>query len=83
MFLNASSLGANSHLELQLLDNTFQPIAGYSAVIGQSGFRIPVIWQNQAEAGSALGEIHVQIRFEGARPEDASLHALYLVPESP
>lgn len=81
-YVNASGLGPRSKLKLTLLDEGFQPIAGYTAEIGANGFRQPVAWRNGARILPSLGEVHIQVRFEGIRPEDATLHALYLVPVS-
>lgn len=80
VFLNASGLGKSSNLKVNLLDATFRPVKGFTSVIAQNGLRSPVTWENGRVITSDLGECHVQVVFGGARPEDASLHALYLEP---
>ena len=83
-FLNASGLGPYANLRINLLDDTFRPMAGYSgeaaAIITASGFHLPIAWKNDSRIGDQLGEIHLQIVFEGVRREDACLHAVYIEP---
>lgn len=80
LFVNASGLGKNSRLRISLLTEGFRPVAGYAdaegAIIDAAGLRVPVRWA----AGAQLSEgmFRVDIRFEGVRPEDAGLHALYV-----
>jgi hypothetical protein len=82
VFVNSSGLGENSHLRVGLLTEGFRPIPGYSdddaATIAEDGLRLPVRWK----AGDALPDssspIRVDVRFEGSRPEDAALHAVYV-----
>lgn len=80
VFLNASGLGEHSRLRAGLLTEGFRPIPGFggadAATISEDGFRIPVRWK----AGSALppGVVRIDIAFDGVRPEDAALHAVYI-----
>jgi hypothetical protein len=80
VFVNASGLGEHSRLRAGLLTEGFRPIPGFSgaeaAIIGEDGFRIPVKWK----AGAALPQemVRIDIAFEGVRPEDAALHAVYV-----
>ena len=83
LFVNAGGLGRNSQLRVSLLREGFRTIPGYSdsegAVVGSPGLRVPVRWRS----GDALpeGVFRVDIRFEGVRPEDAALHAVYVTGE--
>ena len=78
--MNASGLGQHSRLRASLLTEGFRPIAGYSgadaATIGENGFRVPVKWKG----GGTLpaGMVRIEIFFDGVRPEDAALHAVYV-----
>jgi hypothetical protein len=80
--VNASGLGEYTQLRISLLDEGFRPIPGYSgeaaAIIGRSGFRIPVQWPGGAALPASLGRVRFDIAFTGIRPEDANLHALYI-----
>jgi hypothetical protein len=81
--VNASGLGERTRLRVGLLDTGFRPIPGYSdndaAVLAQDGFNIPVAWRQEDALSAALGPVRLDIRFEGVRPEDAALHAVYAV----
>jgi len=81
VFANVGGLGANTTMRVNLLGPSFQPIPGYTAVLTKSGLRLPVEWENHQAIGADLGETHVQVKFEGVRPEDGNLYAVYLAPE--
>ena len=83
VFVNATGLGSQTRIRATLLDHTFKPIPGFTAVLQKSGLRIPVAWENNRKVDAALGETHLQLKFEGMRPEDGSLYAAYVVPVSP
>ena len=82
VFVNAGGLGPNSRLKINLLDRGFQPIPDYSgdnaAIIDTNSLKAPVLWKGGTGIKSALGEVRIQVLFEGVRPEDASLYAIYL-----
>jgi len=42
---------------VNLLDNTFRPIPGFTAMLKKGGFRAPVEWENKRKADASLGEI--------------------------
>ncbi len=78
VFVNASGLGQYSHLHLGLLDEGFHPIPGYQdARIMSDGLRIPLEWPLTPDHGT----IRLAVHFEGIRPEDCRLHALYIASE--
>ena len=79
-FLNASGLGPHSNLRINLLDASFQPVPGYTATLSQNGLRLPIEMGQPSGDRVRARRVHVQIKFEGIRPEDANLYALYLVP---
>jgi hypothetical protein len=82
LFVNASGLGQHSQLRIELLDEAFRPLPGFSgddaAVITEEGFRTPVRWAGSDGALPANGPVRIAVRFAGIRPEDACLHALYV-----
>ena len=82
VYVNVSGLGEHSHLCVDILDEGFHPIEGYSgARINADGLRSPLIW----EAGDTVSDrtIRLDVHFAGVRPEDCKLHALYLVNDDP
>ena len=82
MHVNAGGLGKNSQLRISLLDEGFRPISGYSgndaAVVSESGFRVPVKWKGGDSLLPSQGSARFQIDFEGTRPEDCALYAVYV-----
>ena len=82
LFVNASGLGEQSRLRLDLLDQGFRPLPGYSgddaAVIADDGFRIPVRWRDADALPEGNEPVRIAVRFAGARPEDVRLHAVYV-----
>ena len=85
--VNASGLGRYSRLRIGLTDRGFRPIKGFSgedaAVVRASGLAVPVRWRRAAALPRGLGPVRLDIAFEGVRPEDACLHALYVGAAAP
>ena len=81
VYVNASGLGKNSQLRINLLDEGFRPIPEFSgenaAVLSESGFRSQVKWKTNDRL-PAQKNVRLQIDFAGVRPEDAALHAVYV-----
>jgi hypothetical protein len=82
VYVNASGLGEHTQLRVSLLDEGFRPIAGYSgadaAVMTKSELRGALAWKGGNAIVPSQGRVHVEILFEGVRPEDAKLHAMYV-----
>jgi hypothetical protein len=80
--VNVSGLGEHTTLRIGLLDEGFRPVPAFSgndaAVLAESGLRQSIRWPNTAGIPAALGRVRLDIRFEGVRPEDAALHAVYI-----
>jgi len=84
IYVNASGLGPYANLQVNLLDDSFRPIAGYSgksgAIVARDGLRAPAVWNQKDAIDGRSTEMHLQVKFEGIRPEDANLHAIYITP---
>ncbi len=82
LHLNATGLGKEAALKIELLDNKEQPLPGYSgtnaAIIRQSGFQTPVLWGGNAEVRDLPERIRVRVIFEGRQNTDIRFSALYL-----
>ena len=84
-YVNASGLGKYSQLHIHLVDEGFHPVTGYcgsdAAVIAEDGLCVPVRWRTGDALLSSQGRLRFDVRFEGIRPEDCRLHAIYIVAE--
>ena len=85
--LNVSGLGEYASVRVEVLDEAFRPVNGYSgdeaAVVRESGLRVPVRWRNGEVLPKSDRPIRLAIRFgpmgpECIRPEDIKLYALYV-----
>ena len=80
--LNVSGLGDSTRLRVSLLDEGFRPIPRYSgadaAVITDTGLRVPIRWGGGDLLLPSHGLLRLALSFEGLRPEDARLYAVYL-----
>jgi len=79
---NVSGLGEHSGLRVDLVDDGFQPIPGFSgtdaARVSENGLSVPLRWHGGRSFGSEIGKARLDIRFDGLRSEDARLYAVYL-----
>lgn len=82
LFLNADGLGANAALKIELLSADEKPLPGYSgkdaAVVRQSGFQSPILWNGDPEARDLPERIRVHVMFDGERNTDIRFSALYV-----
>jgi hypothetical protein len=80
--VNADHLGQYSQLRVELLDERFYPLPGYSEEdcipVTESGLRQPVTWRGKETLDQFDGSIRVRVNWEGVRPEDARLYAVYV-----
>jgi len=85
LFLNADGLSDNTQLTVELLGRDFQPLPGYSGEdcvpLRTSGFRQAVRWRNKETLEAFSLPTHLRVKFEGVRPEDAKLYAIYVASE--
>jgi hypothetical protein len=82
VFVNADGLDADSQLTVEVLDEQFRPLAGFTAedavVLAESGFRQPAEWRGQKTLAASDRPIRVRVNFEGNRPEDTRVFAVYV-----
>ena len=82
IYLNASGLGPDAALRIELLTHDERPLPGYAgaaaAVVRQDGFQVPVEWGGQAALHGLPERFKIKATFEGARKEDIRFSALYL-----
>ncbi|MBL9214183.1 MAG: hypothetical protein JNG83_01775 [Opitutaceae bacterium] len=81
-FVNVSGLGANARLRVELLDEGFRPVPGYSgadaAVLTTNGFREPVRWKSGAALPAGGKSFRLSVGIDGVRPEDVKVYAVYV-----
>ena len=82
VFVNADGLTAESRLRVEILSEQLVPLDGYSAdeavPITESGFRQLAGWRRKTVLGQREQPIRVRVNWEGMRPEDARVYAVYV-----
>ena len=85
MFVNADGLSEDNYIKVEILDEQFRVLPGYSRAdcrpITESGFRQPAEWGGKNTLGKSDGPIRVRVNFEGERPEDIRVYAVYVANE--
>lgn len=83
-YVNATGLGPEAALRIELLDTLDRPLPGYSgadaAIVRQSGFQTPIVWHGQAHATGLPETIRLRVLFEGKRNTAIRFSALYVQP---
>ena len=81
VYLNIDGIGELAHVKVEVLNERFEPITGYSAKEHTDnldpGFRQHVLWSGLDSVSSDI-PIRIRINFKGVRPEDIRLYAIYL-----
>lgn len=82
VFVNADRLNEHSQLRVELLDREFRPLPGYSGndciLLEEPGLRLPVRWREKGKLERFGHPVRVRVNWEGLRPEDARLFAVYV-----
>jgi len=83
VFLNATGLSGQSRLTVEILDEQFRPLPGFSAadflaLTNKSGLRLPVGWRGKETLGGVEQPVRVRVNWGGDLPEAAKLHAIYV-----
>ena len=79
--LNIDDLSEHGQVTVEILDEYFRPLAGYTAEHCQpleSGLQQPVRWNNQEWVEHRDEAIRIRLNFAGIRPEDPKLYAIYV-----
>lgn len=83
VYLNAAGLSADAQLQVEILDEQFRPVPGYSAADfipfkQKSGFRLPVVWRGNSALGDVSGPFRIRVNFIGRDIQRARLFAIYI-----
>ena len=80
--MNIDGLSEHSKVSVEIQNERFEPIPGYTAEDCtepiESGLRKEVRWGEQEVLGGMKGPVRIRVNFEGIRPEDVKLFAIYL-----
>jgi hypothetical protein len=81
--LNVTGLSDEGRLTVEVLDERFVPLPGYSAadfvpIEAKSGLRLPVAWRGGATLGKLTQPIRLRVNWSGANQEKVRLFAIYL-----
>lgn len=78
-FVNASGLGSESKLRIELLDEQENALPGFAgegaAWVSQDGFQVPIEWK---ASGPLPERVRLRVVFEGAKNLTSRLHAMYV-----
>ncbi|MEZ6089261.1 MAG: hypothetical protein R3C05_14760 [Pirellulaceae bacterium] len=79
---NASGLSKDGYLKIEILDVNEQPLPDYrgtqAAIVTQSGFQTPVLWNGQQSLASLPEYIRLRVVFAGPSNDSIRFHALYV-----
>ena len=82
IFVNADGLSEESHITVELLDQQFNSLPGYSGDdcvrLTKSGLRQPVTWHCKQSLEKSSRPFRIKVRWGGNRSEDAYVYALYV-----
>ena len=82
VFVNADRIGEHCQLRVELLDEQFRPLPGYSGEacipLQQPGLRQQIFWRERDSLEHFGHPVRVRVNWEGVRTEDARLFAVYI-----
>ncbi|MCW5849850.1 MAG: hypothetical protein KIT87_07185 [Anaerolineae bacterium] len=80
--LNLTGVGDHSQVRVEVLDEQFNPLPGYTREacqpLREAGLRQAVTWQDRDVVVMTGGPVRLRVLFEGLRLEDTRLYAAYL-----
>lgn len=81
VYANLEGASAHSFAKVEVLDERFRPLPGYSAdaalPLREGGLRRPVVWRDRERIEGGT-DFRLKVTFAGLRPEDLKLYALYV-----
>jgi hypothetical protein len=82
LLLNIDGISKHAGIEAEILDERFRTLSGFEAKncipLKSGGLRQQVSWKNQEIIADPSGPVRIKIGFNGLRPEDVRIYALYL-----
>jgi hypothetical protein len=83
MYLNATGMSPENTLNVEILDEQFQPLPGYSAqdfmpLKDTSGLRLPLSWRGGKTLPKLDQPFRVRVNWQGNDTEKVKLYALYI-----
>ena len=82
IYMNIDGLSDHSKLSVEILDEKFKKILGYSRATyiasKESGLHQIVKWQNHEAVEKLDSPMRIRVNFEGIRPEDVKIYAVYI-----
>lgn len=78
--LNIDALSEHSQVTVEILDEQFKPVEGYSrrdCLPLESGLRQPVSWKQRKQVDLKTS-FRIRLNYTGIRPEDPELYAIYV-----
>ncbi len=85
-YANADGLGDEARLKIELLDSQERPLPQFSgkhaAVVSQSGFHTPVLWNGRPAISGLPERIRLRVLFDGEQNTKIRFSALYVQPDT-
>lgn len=82
IYINAAGLGEYSHVTVEILNDKFQPIPGFSGAdsipLTQSGLHEQISWQSKRSLGKFDYPIRLRVNLGGLQLERSRVYAVYL-----
>ena len=82
MYANVAGVWEHSEVTVEVLDEQFRPLPGYSGAacvpLREPGIRQSVVWKDRHSVGEIDGPFRLRVSFNGLRRDDARLYALYV-----
>jgi len=80
--MNIDGISEYNKVSVEILDERFEAVPGYSrdTCVGpeESGLCRVIKWQNRKVLEGLEGQVRIRVSFEGIRPEDLRLYAVYI-----
>ena len=82
MYINADGLSDDGTIRIEIVDEHFKPIPGYSGdnsiSVNQSGLKQLASWKNNVALDTQNHPFRIKATFEGPNSQNIRLYALYI-----